>query len=127
MTHELMDEILIILKLNRLSKEEMISVFVAHNKAMARLIGLLVFIGFVGALVYFNVFTHQLAHAQLQIRARPRRILMDTDVDMDDFFSLFYLLKENTSEFNLEVFSFTLFNYLPNSIINFCFKGCSFF
>eukprot|EP00261_Vitis_vinifera_P039691 XP_019080934.1 PREDICTED: uncharacterized protein LOC100245166 isoform X3 [Vitis vinifera] len=83
-------------------KEEMISVFVAHNKAMARLIGLLVFIGFVGALVYFNVFTHQLAHAQLQIRARPRRILMDTDVDMDDFFSLFYLLKENTSEFNLE-------------------------
>ncbi|RVX18781.1 hypothetical protein CK203_006945 [Vitis vinifera] len=80
----------------------MISVFVAHNKAMARLIGLLVFIGFVGALVYFNVFTHQLAHAQLQIRARPRRILMDTDVDMDDFFSLFYLLKENTSEFNLE-------------------------
>ena len=89
----------------------MISVFVAHNKAMARLIGLLVFIGFVGALVYFNVFTHQLAHAQLQIRARPRRILMDTDVDMDDFFSLFYLLKENTSEFNLEVFSFTLFNH----------------
>lgn len=33
----------------------------------------------------------------------PRRILLDTDVDTDDFFALLYLLKLNRSEFQLEV------------------------
>ncbi|BBG93246.1 inosine-uridine preferring nucleoside hydrolase family protein [Prunus dulcis] len=32
----------------------------------------------------------------------PRRILLDTDVDTDDFFGLLYLLKLNRSEFELE-------------------------
>lgn len=32
----------------------------------------------------------------------PRRILLDTDVDTDDFFALLYLLKLNRSEFELE-------------------------
>lgn len=34
---------------------------------------------------------------------RPHRILLDTDVDTDDFFALLYLLKLNRSEFELEV------------------------
>jgi len=34
---------------------------------------------------------------------RPHRILVDTDVDTDDFFALLYLLKLNTSQFKLEV------------------------
>ncbi|PNY07145.1 pyrimidine-specific ribonucleoside hydrolase rihB [Trifolium pratense] len=32
----------------------------------------------------------------------PHRIVLDTDVDTDDFFALFYLLKQNTSQFQLE-------------------------
>ncbi|XP_074307218.1 nucleoside hydrolase 3-like [Silene latifolia] len=32
----------------------------------------------------------------------PHRILVDTDVDTDDFFALLYLLKLNTSEFDLK-------------------------
>ncbi|XP_072960994.1 nucleoside hydrolase 3-like isoform X2 [Typha angustifolia] len=32
----------------------------------------------------------------------PRRILLDTDVDTDDFFALLYLLKQNRSEFDLK-------------------------
>lgn len=34
---------------------------------------------------------------------RPHSILLDTDVDTDDFFALFYLLKQNRSEFDLKV------------------------
>ncbi|KAK4759158.1 hypothetical protein SAY87_022289 [Trapa incisa] len=34
--------------------------------------------------------------------SKPRRILIDTDVDVDDFFALLYLLKLNRSEFSLE-------------------------
>ncbi|KAJ6904047.1 hypothetical protein NC651_021255 [Populus alba x Populus x berolinensis] len=33
---------------------------------------------------------------------KPQRILLDTDVDTDDFFALLYLLKLNRSEFELE-------------------------
>ncbi|KAK0599253.1 hypothetical protein LWI29_003626 [Acer saccharum] len=33
---------------------------------------------------------------------QPRRILVDTDVDTDDVFALFYLLKQNKSEFDLQ-------------------------
>ena len=33
----------------------------------------------------------------------PHRILLDTDVDTDDFFALLYLLKQNRSEFEVEV------------------------
>lgn len=38
--------------------------------------------------------------------ARPRQILVDTDLDIDDVFALFYLLKQNRSEFDLKVISF---------------------
>ncbi|KAI3407195.1 uncharacterized protein J3R85_021211, partial [Psidium guajava] len=34
--------------------------------------------------------------------ARPRQILVDTDLDIDDVFALFYLLKQNRSEFDLQ-------------------------
>jgi hypothetical protein len=33
----------------------------------------------------------------------PHRIVVDTDVDTDDLFALLYLLKLNTSQFQLEV------------------------
>ncbi|RDX89409.1 rihC, partial [Mucuna pruriens] len=36
------------------------------------------------------------------VEAKPRRILLDTDVDTDDLYALFYLLKLNRSEFQLE-------------------------
>ncbi|XP_061359648.1 nucleoside hydrolase 5 [Gastrolobium bilobum] len=36
------------------------------------------------------------------VEGRPRRILLDTDVDTDDFFALLYLLKLNKSDFQLE-------------------------
>ncbi|XP_061994026.1 nucleoside hydrolase 3-like isoform X1 [Rosa rugosa] len=39
---------------------------------------------------------------QTVVEGRPRRILLDTDVDTDDFFALLYLLKLNRSEFQLE-------------------------
>lgn len=39
------------------------------------------------------------------VMAKPRRILLDTDVDLDDVFALIYLLKHNRSEFQLEVSS----------------------
>ncbi|URE46192.1 Inosine-uridine preferring nucleoside hydrolase [Musa troglodytarum] len=34
--------------------------------------------------------------------AKPRRILLDTDMDTDDFFALLYLLKQNPSQFDLK-------------------------
>jgi len=36
---------------------------------------------------------------------KPHRIVVDTDVDTDDLFALLYLLKLNTSQFQLEVCS----------------------
>ncbi|GAU20045.1 hypothetical protein TSUD_381370, partial [Trifolium subterraneum] len=36
------------------------------------------------------------------VEGKPSRILLDTDVDTDDFFALLYLLKLNRSEFKLE-------------------------
>ncbi|XP_004486297.1 nucleoside hydrolase 3-like [Cicer arietinum] len=36
------------------------------------------------------------------VEGKPQRILLDTDVDTDDFFALLYLLKLNRSEFQLE-------------------------
>lgn len=47
------------------------------------------------ALVGFN----HLCHAE----GKAHRILLDTDVDTDDVFALFYLLKLNRSRFGLEV------------------------
>lgn len=46
-----------------------------------------------------------------RVEGRPHRILLDTDVDTDDFFALLYILKLNRSEFELEVrlFLFTVF------------------
>lgn len=39
----------------------------------------------------------------VSVDGKPHRILLDTDVDTDDFFALSYLLKLNRSEFELEV------------------------
>ena len=36
------------------------------------------------------------------VEGRPHRILLDTDVDTDDFFAILYLLKLNRSEFDLQ-------------------------
>ena len=46
--------------------------------------------------------------------ARPRRILMDTDANMDDIFALFYVLKQNRSEFDLQVSPYV---YIYNSCV----------
>ncbi|XP_052176507.1 nucleoside hydrolase 3-like isoform X4 [Diospyros lotus] len=40
--------------------------------------------------------------------ARPRRILMDTDANMDDVFALFYVLKQNRSEFDLQAITISV-------------------
>ncbi|RWV88849.1 hypothetical protein GW17_00049034 [Ensete ventricosum] len=37
------------------------------------------------------------------VEAKPRRIVLDTDMDTDDFFALLYLLKQNPSQFDLKV------------------------
>lgn len=37
------------------------------------------------------------------VDCKPHRIVVDTDVATDDLFALLYLLKLNTSEFQLEV------------------------
>ena len=50
------------------------------------------------------------------VEGKPRRILLDTDVDTDDFFALLYLLKLNRSEFELEV-SFFSFIFIFGSCI----------
>jgi hypothetical protein len=43
----------------------------------------------------------------------PHRIVVDTDVDTDDLFALLYLLKHNTSQFQLEVkYPFCLLAFL---------------
>lgn len=53
------------------------------------------------AVVLFNVL--ELVRANLYTDGgKPHRILLDTDVDTDDFFALLYLLKLNRSEFELE-------------------------
>jgi hypothetical protein len=39
------------------------------------------------------------------VEGKPHRIVVDTDVDTDDLFALLYLLKLNTSQFQLEVCS----------------------
>ncbi|KAG8658762.1 hypothetical protein MANES_03G189100v8 [Manihot esculenta] len=49
------------------------------------------------------VFITGLAAANVHpVESRPHRILLDTDVDTDDFFALLYMLKLNRSEFELE-------------------------
>ncbi|KDP40052.1 hypothetical protein JCGZ_02050 [Jatropha curcas] len=52
----------------------------------------------------FWVFITGLAAANLYtvVEGIPHRILLDTDVDTDDFFALLYILKLNRSEFELE-------------------------
>ncbi|PIN03738.1 putative inosine-uridine preferring nucleoside hydrolase [Handroanthus impetiginosus] len=46
-------------------------------------------IGFIGSNIYFG-------------EGKPHRILLDTDVDREDLFALFYILKLNRSEFDLQ-------------------------
>lgn len=45
-----------------------------------------------------------LCGAGRSVEASPRRLLVDTDVDSDDFFAILYLLKLEKSEFDLQVF-----------------------
>ncbi|KAF5736907.1 hypothetical protein HS088_TW14G01062 [Tripterygium wilfordii] len=52
--------------------------------------------------VVILLFTGVFAAKQYTVEGLPHRILLDTDVDTDDFFALFYLLKLNRSEFELE-------------------------
>lgn len=52
----------------------------------------IIVVGIIGATLYSS-----------EGRRRPHRILLDTDVDTDDFFALLYLLKLNRSEFDLQV------------------------
>ena len=51
------------------------------------------------------------------VEAKPHRILLDTDVDTDDFFALLYLLKLNRSEFELEVNYFSSLVFLSNAFL----------
>lgn len=46
------------------------------------------------------VVTSKLNHVEA---AQPHRILVDTDVDTDDVLALLYLLKQNRTEFDLQV------------------------
>lgn len=62
-----------------------------QQKNLWVLLALINTIGLVG-------FNH-LCHAE----GKAHRILLDTDVDTDDVFALFYLLKLNRSRFGLEV------------------------
>lgn len=57
---------------------------------LCRILLLLVLFGLLGAEV-------------CSVKAEPRRILLDTDVDTDDLFALLYLLKQNRSEIELQV------------------------
>lgn len=41
------------------------------------------------------------------VGAQPHRILVDTDVNIDDVLALFYLLKQNNTQFDLKVYSFS--------------------
>lgn len=43
---------------------------------------------------------------KFSVSDQPRRILVDTDVDTDDVFALFYLLKQNRTEFDLQVLNY---------------------
>lgn len=63
------------------------------------------------------------------VESKPQRILLDTDVDTDDFFALLYLLKRNRSEFQLEVRPYNicysgssslLSHFLPSRLL--CFR-----
>lgn len=95
--------------MDELSNEKMISIFVATERAKV----LMVFLGLLGVSVIFIFSSERFADTEIQSKDGGRRILMDTDVDMDDFFAIFYLLKQNTSQFNLQVFLlfYFYFNY----------------
>lgn len=51
------------------------------------------------------------------VQAKPHRILLDTDVNIDDLFALFYLLKLNRSEFKLEVNYFPALLFLTKAVL----------
>ncbi|KAL5541759.1 hypothetical protein UlMin_009469 [Ulmus minor] len=53
-------------------------------------------------LVVFVVLVLGVAENLQFVKGSPHRILVDTDVDTDDFFALLYLLKLNKSEFEVE-------------------------
>lgn len=51
------------------------------------------------------------------VEGKTRRILLDTDVDTDDFFALLYLLKLERSEYDLQVTFLSM--YIILFILNF--------
>ncbi|KMZ56894.1 Pyrimidine-specific ribonucleoside hydrolase [Zostera marina] len=54
---------------------------------------MLILMGFVIGMGFSATTTH---------KERPKRVLLDTDVDIDDIFALLYLLKQNRSEIDLK-------------------------
>ncbi|RZS13166.1 hypothetical protein BHM03_00044695 [Ensete ventricosum] len=67
-----------------------------------RLVNLLMRTGRSVALL-FLVLVEFLGWKSRVVEAKPRRIVLDTDMDTDDFFALLYLLKQNPSQFDLKV------------------------
>lgn len=49
--------------------------------------------------------------------AKAKRILLDTDLGTDDLFALFYMLKQNRSEFALEVRCWFLFQIISDKFL----------
>ncbi|RZR90667.1 hypothetical protein BHM03_00018605 [Ensete ventricosum] len=66
-----------------------------------RLVNLLMRTGRSVALL-FLVLVECLSWKSRVVEAKPRRIVLDTDMDTDDFFALLYLLKQNPSQFDLK-------------------------
>lgn len=63
------------------------------RRVLCTLVALLGFLGLMGSVM---------------VDAKPRRILLDTDVDTDDVFALLYLLKQNRSEFDLKAITISV-------------------
>lgn len=62
-----------------------------------------------------------LGHDLPCVMSSPHRILLDTDVDTDDFIALLYLLKLNKTEFDLVVSLSTLLRHYPHfGLFKFC-------
>lgn len=63
-----------------------------------------------------------LGHNLTHVLNSPHRILLDTDVDTDDFIALLYLLKLNKTEFDLVVSLSTLLIQHPHFVLQLFFN-----
>jgi hypothetical protein len=68
------------------------------------------------------LFVAVVAAAGVVVAAAPRRILVDTDMDMDDVLALLYILKHNRSEFDVKVGPMSS---SPSLSRGFCGRVCS--